>query len=216
MSWTIDQALSETNVPFMNVVSGELSPTFSLASNATFEQVEGGTDDAPQYYDITFGSYQIGESKNAHRSASRIVETSSDSAVVNVGTADPFDIFKKILVVTQVDEDWLEFCELSRDWKQHRKNISMMAADPRDPHYLRIIGMGRRAIPCILRQLRNEMLAGEPDHWFTALWAITGENPVPEVSQGRIREMARAWLAWGDRRGQRDAEGVGAGISASR
>lgn len=125
-------------------------------------------------------------------------------------------VFRKILVVTKADVDWLDFYELAYEWKQNRKNISAFGGDTRDPNYLRIIGMGVRAVPCILRQIRNEMLVGEPDHWFTALWAITGENPVPEESQGRIREMARAWLAWGDRQGRGNAKSVGTRISAAR
>jgi hypothetical protein len=40
-------------------------------------------------------------------------------------------------------------------------------------------------------------LAKEPDHWFWALEAITGENPIPVGSEGKIREMAQAWIEWG-------------------
>ena len=59
------------------------------------------------------------------------------------------------------------------------------------PAYQRIIGMGSEVLPLILRRLSRK-----PDHWFWALEAITGENPVPESSQGRLGEMAEAWLDW--------------------
>jgi len=35
------------------------------------------------------------------------------------------------------------------------------------------------------------------DHWFWALRAITGADPVPVESRGKLKEMAQAWLAWG-------------------
>lgn len=45
--------------------------------------------------------------------------------------------------------------------------------------YLRIIGMGRSAIPLILRQMNQE--GDEPDMWFVALqMLITGEDPVTD------------------------------------
>jgi hypothetical protein len=59
------------------------------------------------------------------------------------------------------------------------------------PAYQQIIGMGVDALPLILRELERE-----PDHWFWALEAITGENPVPPTDRGRLNEMARAWLRW--------------------
>jgi hypothetical protein len=62
--------------------------------------------------------------------------------------------------------------------------------------YQRIIGMGAPVVPLILEELRRE-----PDQWFWALEAITGENPVPAGSAGKVREMAAAWLEWGKRHG---------------
>lgn len=53
------------------------------------------------------------------------------------------------------------------------------------PAYQQIIGMGREAVPLILRDLQRR-----PDHWCWALAHITGEDPVPA-------EVAEAWLDWG-------------------
>ncbi|MEX2561314.1 MAG: hypothetical protein WD403_15430 [Pirellulales bacterium] len=44
----------------------------------------------------------------------------------------------------------------------------------------------------LLQELENE-----PDYWFWALEAITGENPVPDELRGNLEEMAVAWLEWG-------------------
>jgi hypothetical protein len=64
------------------------------------------------------------------------------------------------------------------------------------PAYQQIIGMGREVVPLILRELERE-----PDHWFWALKAITGEDPVPEQHRGRVRAMADAWIRWGREHG---------------
>lgn len=72
--------------------------------------------------------------------------------------------------------------------------------------------MGTGAVPLILTELRQELEIGEPDDWFVALWAITGENPVPIESQGKGREMAEAWIEWGVRQGYLDGEELGVRI----
>jgi hypothetical protein len=56
--------------------------------------------------------------------------------------------------------------------------------------------MGPTVVPDILRELKRE-----EDHWFWALRAITGENPVAPEYAGNLEEMAKAWIAWGQGRG---------------
>ena len=58
--------------------------------------------------------------------------------------------------------------------------------------YLRIIGMGPLVLPLILEDLERT-----GDFWFTALEAITGQDPVPPESRGKIKAVAEAWLEWG-------------------
>ena len=60
------------------------------------------------------------------------------------------------------------------------------------PAYQQIIGMGEEALPLILEELSRR-----PGHWFWALKAITGEDPVPAEHAGEVPEMTRAWLEWG-------------------
>jgi hypothetical protein len=59
------------------------------------------------------------------------------------------------------------------------------------PAYQRIIGMGPEALPHIFRRLESG-----PDHWFWALRAITGVDPVPPEDRGRMVKMREAWLNW--------------------
>ena len=51
------------------------------------------------------------------------------------------------------------------------------------PAYQQIVGMGRSAVPFILKELANG-----PGHWFWALRAISGEDPVSSQGQGRRAE----------------------------
>lgn len=55
--------------------------------------------------------------------------------------------------------------------------------------------MGMPVVPLILEDLRHQ-----PYHWFWALNAITGEQPVPQSAHGRVREMADAWINWGEQK----------------
>jgi len=67
----------------------------------------------------------------------------------------------------------------------------------RHPAYQQIIALGPPVIPLILRELRER-----PDHWFWALNAITGEDPVgPEDD---FDQAVEAWLRWGRERGYLD------------
>jgi hypothetical protein len=62
--------------------------------------------------------------------------------------------------------------------------------------YQEIIGMGLPVVPLILEELQ-----AEPDHWYWALQAITGENPVPAEVDGDMRRIRDAWLEWGRQQG---------------
>jgi len=64
------------------------------------------------------------------------------------------------------------------------------------PDYQTIIEMGMPVVPYILKRLKHK-----PDHWFEALCAITGENPVPEDCAGDLPKRTACWLAWGKAHG---------------
>lgn len=88
------------------------------------------------------------------------------------------------------------FERLAREWRAARTPTSSASRMAAHPAYLRIIGMGARAVPFILRELKER-----PDHWFAALHAITGASPVPEHARGRLAQMADAWVEWGRENG---------------
>src|SRR5881227_755850 len=90
------------------------------------------------------------------------------------------------------EETATRFQELAERWKKETAHHSNIAKRAMHPAYQEIIGMGERAVPLLLAELRRE-----PDDWFWALHAITGANPVPAASRGNVRAMAEAWLRWG-------------------
>lgn len=88
------------------------------------------------------------------------------------------------------------FEQLARIWRAETGPSSSASEMAMHPAYQRIIGMGREAVPFLLRELERE-----PDHWFWALKAITGVDPVDAGHRGDVEEMARAWLQWGREQG---------------
>jgi uncharacterized protein (DUF433 family) len=89
-----------------------------------------------------------------------------------------------------------QFHRLVREWKAGRGPTSSVTRMAAHPAYRQIIGMGEVAVPLLLDELERQ-----PDHWFLALHELTGADPVPKESRGKLREMAAAWLRWGDENG---------------
>src|SRR4051812_35619155 len=83
------------------------------------------------------------------------------------------------------------FRQLAGDWRAGTRYLSSATEIATHPAYQRIIGLGPQVIPLILAELEKQ-----PEHWFWALAALTGEDPVPETDHGRVWAMAAAWLKW--------------------
>lgn len=88
------------------------------------------------------------------------------------------------------------FDKLKAEWKSKTKYLSNSAQMATVWPYQQIIGLGRPALPLILQELERET-----DHWFWALEAISGENPVPADHAGQVENMAKAWIEWGRQQG---------------
>jgi hypothetical protein len=86
------------------------------------------------------------------------------------------------------------FQKLAEEWRDKTLHLSFIEDRAVHPAYQRIIGMGPRVLPLILRELQ-----AKPDHWFWALHAITGEDPA--APDAIFAEATRAWLAWGREQG---------------
>ncbi len=95
------------------------------------------------------------------------------------------------------------FNALAAQWKADRGPTSFVAEMAMHPAYQQIIGLGPAAVPLLLQGLQRS-----PDHWFWALKAITGADPVPPEDRGRINRMAQHWIVWGRRHGYIDTSVV--------
>lgn len=87
-----------------------------------------------------------------------------------------------------------KFHELAARWRAETEALSSVQQTVTNHTYQRIIGLGPGVVPLLLEELRRE-----PDHWFWALSAVTGENPVRPGST--FDEAVAAWLEWGRARG---------------
>ena len=88
------------------------------------------------------------------------------------------------------------FDELKDDWKSKTRHLSNTAQISLVFSYQQIIGMGPAVVPLILAELERE-----PDQWFWALEAITGECPIAQCDAGDVEASALAWVEWGRQKG---------------
>jgi hypothetical protein len=90
-----------------------------------------------------------------------------------------------------------EFHSLVEQWKRDTFHHSSLSRKFTHPAYVRIIGMGKAALPLLLSELRDN-----PDHWFYALKYIAGDEGKDVAAGIDGFEAARAaWLEWGYLRG---------------
>ncbi len=87
-----------------------------------------------------------------------------------------------------------DFEEQAKKWDKETRLLSSINAIVMHPSYLRIIGIGKQALPLIFERMKET-----PGHWFVALQAITGENPVDNDAD--FAKATEQWLSWGKSRG---------------
>ncbi len=92
--------------------------------------------------------------------------------------------------------DRQRFTELADQWEKDTVFLSDSGRAAEHPAHMEIISMGEPAVPLILERMRAER-----GHWFIALHAITGANPVNPADRGKIAVMQDSWLEWGEANG---------------
>jgi hypothetical protein len=125
------------------------------------------------------------------------VASTTGTGVALFGTIQKYLSNKPLRIRVTDDPETLErVTRLAESWMKDRPRGVDVEQMMDTPAYREIIDIGYRAIrPLLLMLLKN------PDHWFYALHAITGENPVSPGSEGHLVEMAGAWIKWGKARG---------------
>ena len=89
------------------------------------------------------------------------------------------------------DADVVEtFRTLSTRWRSETGHLSIVQQKVMNRSYLEIIGLGRPALPLLLRELQER-----PAFWFLALSSIARENPVRPGAT--FDQAVNDWLAWG-------------------
>jgi hypothetical protein len=91
------------------------------------------------------------------------------------------------------------FREQVERWKNETGNSSSMTKTLAHPSYLRIIGLAKDSTGHELERLLLRELESDPDHWFAALSAVSGEDPVRAADD--FDEAVTAWLDWGREKG---------------
>jgi hypothetical protein len=120
--------------------------------------------------------------------------TEAHDSVQETGLAKPYFRF---LRGAKTNDDAEElFASLAAKWKSERVSTSSNLDIFLHDAYQKIIGLGRSAVPMILRELEKSQ-----DHWYWALAAITREDPVPATLKGNMPAMRQSWLNWGRREG---------------
>lgn len=131
----------------------------------------------------------------------------AQSAAISLRTTT-FESLRKILATAEAMAGELEafgsaghsaskveqrFEELADQWRSETRVESDITRIVLNGAYQRIIGLGRPAIPFILRRLEQRH-----DYWFWALAAIVGED----VAEGEstVDAAADRWLRWGRER----------------
>ena len=84
------------------------------------------------------------------------------------------------------------FDRLADEWEFETALLSFSDQAAGHPAHHAIVGMGEPVVPLILARMRSQ-----GGHWFHALQAITGANPVKLSERGNIPAMQAAWQEWG-------------------
>ena len=89
-----------------------------------------------------------------------------------------------------------KFYSLAERWRSETRYVSSINQICMHPAYQEIIGMGKEALPFLIRELRSD-----PYYWFWALKAIAAADPVKPEDRGQIKKMSEAWLKWAEEEG---------------
>src|SRR5713226_5316505 len=90
------------------------------------------------------------------------------------------------------------FRRLAAAWHRDTDYLSSMSEADSHPAYQEIIRLGPEVVPLLLRDLEDNHT-----HWFGALQAITGANPLSASTPGNIPKMVESWLHWAKDNGYR-------------
>lgn len=118
--------------------------------------------------------------------------------IVSILTQLIYNFIVQEKAIAQRNELEAKFIRLTKQWKEETVFLSSITEISNHHAYQEIIGLGKDVLPFIFNDLCNSQ---EVNHWFWALNAITGENPVKIEERGIVEKMKQAWISWGDNNG---------------
>jgi hypothetical protein len=89
--------------------------------------------------------------------------------------------------------EYRKFLKLKNKWLNETKYISSSSIIFNNSNYLEIIDLGSKTVPWILRDLKRTNT-----HWFSALFELTGVNPIKPENYGIVNNMTRDWINWAE------------------
>lgn len=81
-----------------------------------------------------------------------------------------------------------------KKWMENTKYSSTIREIVADENYHKIIDLGFSVVPYIFKELDNENLRRR---WISALYKMTGANPVKTDHAGNIDAITQDWIEWG-------------------
>lgn len=136
------------------------------------DSLPGGIQDVP--IAMNLGAYPM----LSHWLLASLVSTATTSIAPNIASIEE------------------QFAALANRWHDETDFLSSPSSITNNYSYLKILTMGKRAIPMILEDLKER-----GGLWYPALRILSEEDPVPIEARGNVEQMKKAWLQWGRDRG---------------
>jgi hypothetical protein len=97
-----------------------------------------------------------------------------------------------VVVINSIKASFNHYYE---EWNKEIKYQSSTDVITNNFFLKKIIDLGSEVIPYIIEVLRDT-----PSFLIIALYKITSENPVKSDHYGKIKEMAKDWIEWWDKK----------------
>ena len=95
-----------------------------------------------------------------------------------------------------------DFEQLAERWKAETAHHSNPTIILGHPAYKAIIELGQSfGVLDVTRLILERIQRTGEAHWWTALTAITGDNPLTSEEAGNVQAHNQRWLEWGMQRG---------------
>ena len=91
------------------------------------------------------------------------------------------------------DEARVYFDMWRNQWLDETKYNSNISSSMQHPLYSKILSLGDIIVPFLIMDLRENKT-----HWFYALTALTGENPILKEHSGQVDNMIADWVKWAE------------------